>query len=133
MRCGSPSKQGATHTSRGGWRRSCTRTRRARSRERLRARAAVKTRSVSSEMAVRAAALTTLLAFAPLQCPTPQHPATAREEGPADALWALANQFGTENNAQARDRTLRFLIDRYPNSRYAERARIVIAGGDAGP
>ncbi len=73
------------------------------------------------------------LALAPLQCPSPQHPEARLEEGPSDALWALANQFGQENNAAARERTLRFLIDRYPNSRYAERARIVIAGGDAGP
>jgi len=74
-----------------------------------------------------------LLALAPLQCPSPQHPAAAREESPADALWLLANQFGAENNLPARERSLRFLIERYPSSRYAERARIVLGGGDAGP
>ncbi len=73
-----------------------------------------------------------LLALAPLQCPGPRHPATAREENPADALWLLAAQFGEENNPTARERTLRFLVDRYPTSRQAERARITLGGGDAG-
>ena len=76
--------------------------------------------------------LASVIAFAPLQCPSPQHPAAAREDGPTDSLWALANQFGQENNSASRDRTLRFLIDRYPSSRNAERARIILAGGDAG-
>ncbi len=84
---------------------------------------------------MRTLALAGLIALvhAPLQCPSPQHPASAREESPPEALWVLANQFGVENNPDARARTLRFLIDRYPSSRYAERARIALAGGDAGP
>ncbi|MEI8257432.1 MAG: hypothetical protein WCJ30_17295 [Deltaproteobacteria bacterium] len=72
------------------------------------------------------------LALAPLQCPNPQHPASTREESPADTLWLLASQFGRESNPTGRERTLRFLIDRYPTSRQAERARITLAGGDAG-
>jgi hypothetical protein len=81
---------------------------------------------------MRGFALASLIAFAPLQCPSPEHPAHAREETPGDALWALANQFAAENNPDAHDRTLRFLVDRYPGSRQAERARIVLSGGDAG-
>lgn len=76
--------------------------------------------------------LAAVLAVAPLQCPSPQHPVTAREESPADALWLLASQFGREDNPIARERTLRFLVDRYPNSRQAERARIALSDHDAG-
>ena len=67
------------------------------------------------------------------------HVQQAREETAGDALWALAERFRTEGDADARTRTLRFLVERYPSSRFAVEARHELgagttgAAGDAGP
>ncbi len=60
---------------------------------------------------------------APMQCASRRHPDLAHEETPGQALWNLAEQFGADGDAPARERTLRFLLARYPTSHYAERAR----------
>lgn len=71
-------------------------------------------------------ALWALAAIAPLQCPSRAPPSLAREESPGDALWQLAERFGSQGDETARRATLTFLIERYPTSRQAERARIAL-------
>lgn len=72
------------------------------------------------------AVLLALLAVAPLQCPSPPRPEQAREESPGEALWLLAERFGERGDAAARRSTLTFLVERYPSSRFAERARLAL-------
>src|SRR5262245_40912319 len=71
------------------------------------------------------------LARAPMQCARPPRPEMAREETPGEALWMLAEQFAARGDAPARQATLRFLIARYPSSRFAVRARDELAAGGA--
>ena len=72
-------------------------------------------------------------ARAPMQCGTRTRPETAREESPAEALWTLSERFGSEGNTAARTTTLQYIIERYPGSRFASRARDALgsAHGDA--
>lgn len=72
-------------------------------------------------------ALWALAAIAPLQCPSRAPPTLAREETPGEALWQLAERFGQQGDANARRATLTFLLERYPTSRFAERARVTLA------
>lgn len=84
---------------------------------------------------MRSAALLALLgtfAGAPMQCPSPNTPERARDETPGEALWMLAERFAAEGNAAARTRTLEFLVQRYPSSRFALRARQELAQGTRG-
>lgn len=83
--------------------------------------------------AARAAlALALLGATAPLQCPARRPTELRHEEGPEEALWLLAERFGAEGAQESRTRTLRFLIERYPTSRYAERARLALEATNDG-
>jgi len=66
-----------------------------------------------------AAALT-----APLQCARRQPPEQRMEDDAAEVLYTLAEKFKAEGNAGARADTLRFLVQRYPESRFAAAARI---------
>jgi hypothetical protein len=60
---------------------------------------------------------------APLQCAR-THPIEHRvEDDPAEVLYTLADTFKAEGNAAARTETLRFLLARYPESRFAAAAR----------
>ena len=77
------------------------------------------------------AAALALLAGAPLQCPSRAPPELAREDSPAEALWGLAERFGRDGDLRARGATLRHLVERYPASRFAERARLALADGGA--
>ncbi|MBX3274466.1 MAG: hypothetical protein KF729_29645 [Sandaracinaceae bacterium] len=74
---------------------------------------------------MRALALALGLALAPLQCGT-----SARgpdfEDSPGQALWELSERFESEGDEAARRRTLEHLIERYPSSRFAERARVAL-------
>lgn len=70
-----------------------------------------------------ALALVAGLAFAPLQCQSEPDPAKAREETPAEALYGLANDFHAKGDERARGETLRYLLQRYPTSRFAVMAR----------
>lgn len=74
-------------------------------------------------------ALPIALALAPLQCPSPRRPENAREESPGEALWALAERFAAEGDGAARRATLSFLVERYPASRFAMRARDALSTG----
>lgn len=80
-------------------------------------------------MSVRAA-LALMLALAPLQCPSRRPPDLAREETPGEALWALSERFAAAGDVASQRETLRFLLERYPSSRFAQRARDAL--GDAG-
>jgi TolA-binding protein len=79
---------------------------------------------------IRAATLLAVLAAAPLQCPSRQTASSAREESPPEALWDLAERFAAQGDPRAARATLSYLNERYPSSRYAERARLALA--DAG-
>ena len=79
---------------------------------------------------MRAAAMLAVLAAAPLQCPSRQTAAAAREESPPEALWDLAERFAAQGDPRAAGATRAYLIERYPASRFAERARL--ARADAG-
>jgi hypothetical protein len=60
--------------------------------------------------------------WAPFQCGTEPND-RPREDSAPKALWMLAEKFQQEGNPAARETTLRQLVDVYPSSRYAERAR----------
>jgi TolA-binding protein len=59
---------------------------------------------------------------APYQCAS-NDPARPVEDSAPAALWILAERFKAEGNAGARETTLRQIVDAYPSSRYAQRAR----------
>jgi outer membrane protein assembly factor BamD (BamD/ComL family) len=65
---------------------------------------------------------------APLQCARKTGPEMRTEDDPAEVLYTLAGRFQAEGNAAARAETLRFLVSRYPESRFAQAARL-----DLGP
>ncbi|MEY4510262.1 MAG: hypothetical protein RLZZ450_2384 [Pseudomonadota bacterium] len=60
--------------------------------------------------------------WAPYQCGA-EPDARPQEDSAPKALFMLAEKFEQEGNSSARETTLRQLIDQYPASRYAERAR----------
>jgi outer membrane protein assembly factor BamD (BamD/ComL family) len=65
---------------------------------------------------------------APLQCarkPTAEH---RTEDDAAEVLYTLAEQFKAQGNAPARAETLRFLVSRYPESRFAQAAKLDLEG-----
>jgi hypothetical protein len=64
-----------------------------------------------------------LLVNAPFQCASDPDPNKAREESPGEALYGLSLQFEKQGNAQGREDTLRYLVARYPKSRFAGMAR----------
>ena len=61
--------------------------------------------------------------FAPVQCASKPKPELRTEDDPAEALYQLADRFKAEGNAAARVKTLQFVVERYPSSRFAERAK----------
>ena len=68
------------------------------------------------------------LALAPFQCPGDPDPQMRREESAPEAVWLLAEHLRHEGHTEARLDALHFLIRRYPNSRFAERARLELRG-----
>jgi hypothetical protein len=63
-----------------------------------------------------------LLSTAPYQCKS-DDPARARDETPGEALWLLCGRFAAKGDDAAARATLDYLIERYPSSREAERAK----------
>jgi hypothetical protein len=63
------------------------------------------------------------LAAAPLQCPHDTDAAHCWDDAPGDGLWDLAQRFRSGHDDAAARRTLEFLVERYPSSRYAPAAR----------
>jgi len=68
------------------------------------------------------AALLLLSSFAPYQCAREPDPKRRIEDEPAEAVYKLAERFREQGNADARAATLRYIIERYPTSRYAKTA-----------
>jgi outer membrane protein assembly factor BamD (BamD/ComL family) len=60
---------------------------------------------------------------APFQCASDPDPEHRLEDSPAEALWDLAARLEREGHSEARRSTLEQLIERYPGSREARRAR----------
>jgi outer membrane protein assembly factor BamD (BamD/ComL family) len=72
------------------------------------------------------------LSAAPFQCGHDYGPELRHEEGPGDALWQLAQKFHDEHDDAAARRTLQYLVERYPSSRWAGAAREELARGADG-
>ncbi|MFO0588760.1 MAG: hypothetical protein U0441_14515 [Polyangiaceae bacterium] len=74
------------------------------------------------------------LGFAPFQCAREPDPNRRIEDEPAEVVYRLAERFKAEGKADARAETLKFLIERYPTSRYAKQAGDDLQGmGQAPP
>lgn len=82
---------------------------------------------LKSSLAIALLALSNIVA--PMQCASARPYEQRREEGPAESLWALAERFDAQHNNEARDETLRFLVQHAPGSRFAARARIALDTG----
>lgn len=67
--------------------------------------------------------LAAVLGLAPFQCAHDPGPDLRTEDDPAEALYGLAQRFHARGDEQARAATLAYLIERYPDSRFAARAR----------
>jgi hypothetical protein len=63
------------------------------------------------------------LNWAPLQCSSDPDPELRRYETPGEALYGLAGQLKAHGNEAGWRDTLKYLIEHYPNSRFAERAK----------
>ncbi|MBK6516182.1 MAG: hypothetical protein IPG04_19295 [Polyangiaceae bacterium] len=61
---------------------------------------------------------------APFQCASEPDPNRTREETPGQALKGLADEFGKAGDREAKVRTLQYLVERYPRSKYAEEAKV---------
>lgn len=74
----------------------------------------------------RAALLASILSasVAPFQCASEPDPNRTTEETPGVALKGLADEFGRAGDKEAQIKTLAFLVERYPRSKYAEGAKI---------
>jgi outer membrane protein assembly factor BamD (BamD/ComL family) len=78
------------------------------------------------------AAVLGLEGVAPLQCSREPDDDLRRYETPPEALYDLATRFRREGDLSAWRRTLGYLVERYPNSRFAVRAKQELEepGGD---
>jgi hypothetical protein len=74
-------------------------------------------------MFLRAAMAAGLLATAPLQCGHTPDAELREDETPGDALWQLAQRFHAAHDAPGEKRTLEYLVERYPASRWVPAAR----------
>lgn len=72
------------------------------------------------------------LGFAPLQCGSGD-PEDVPSETPPEALYRLSEHFQKRGDEKARVETLEYLIDRYPNSRFAVRAKNELARAQKAP
>jgi TolA-binding protein len=70
---------------------------------------------------------------APLQCTSEPDPALRKHETPEEALYDLAIRFRKSGDENAWKKTLGYLIERYPNSRYAVRGKEDLRGGADSP
>jgi hypothetical protein len=78
---------------------------------------------------LRAATAVLLLATAPIQCGETPESELRLDETPGDALWQLAQRFEAAHDEVAARETMRFLVERYPSSRWARTAREALADG----
>jgi len=63
-----------------------------------------------------------LMIWAPYQCASETSDRPIEDTAP-QALWILAERFAEEGNVPARKSTLQQIVEQYPSSRYAQRAR----------
>jgi hypothetical protein len=81
-------------------------------------------------VAARTATVVLLLGIfsrhAPYQCGRSQE-ATVREETPGEALYHVAEKLRAEGDEKGYRTTMRYLIERYPSSRFAVAARADLA------
>jgi len=70
---------------------------------------------------------------APFQCASDPDPDRRIEDTPSEALWDLAEAFREAGDTDARERTLRQIVERYPDSSEAEMARMALAGDEPVP
>jgi outer membrane protein assembly factor BamD (BamD/ComL family) len=82
---------------------------------------------------VKLAPLLLIAAFgaAPLQCSHEEDPALRKYETPPDALYDLAQRFKEKGETAAYRETLGYLVERYPSSRFSERAKQELAAAPA--
>lgn len=73
---------------------------------------------------VSAAGVLLASSLAPYQCAREPDPNRRIEDEPSEAVHMLADRFKEAGDAEARATTLRYLIERYPTSRFANMARI---------
>jgi hypothetical protein len=78
-------------------------------------------------MLLRAVMAAGLLATAPLQCGHTPDSELREDETPGDALWQLALRFQAAHDAAGEKRTLEYLVERYPASRWVSPARDELA------
>jgi hypothetical protein len=86
-------------------------------------------------MLLRFALAAALMSVAPVQCGHTPDAELREDETPGDALWALAQRFKAGHDAAGERRTLEYLVERYPASRWVGAAREELAnlqGGAAG-
>jgi outer membrane protein assembly factor BamD (BamD/ComL family) len=81
---------------------------------------------------IAAGAALVALVQAPLQCSHAPDPSLRREDTAGDALWSLAQDFRAKHEDAAARETLKYLLDRYPSSRYAPAAREQLGEGGEG-
>lgn len=72
-----------------------------------------------------------LLLRAPIQCASDPDPNRRLEDTPSEALWRLAERFEADGDEAARRIALEEIVERYPSSAEAERARVAL-GPNAG-
>jgi len=65
----------------------------------------------------------TLLLGAPTQCPAHRDTRRERVEPPGEAIYGAAQHLADEGHTRAHVATLRYIIERYPGTRWAARAR----------
>lgn len=85
--------------------------------------------------AIASGLLAALTSIAPLQCGHTSDPELQLDETPGDALWNLAQRFEAAHDEAGEKRTLAYLVEQYPASRWAAAAREKLAqlgGGDGG-
>ena len=70
------------------------------------------------------------LSQAPLQCSREPDHELRRYETPPEALYDLATRFRKQGDEAAWRTTLAYLVERYPNSRFAVRAKDELEGGE---
>jgi hypothetical protein len=73
------------------------------------------------------------LLLAPFQCASQPPPDRQREDTPGDAIYALAQDFGEHGDEGAERRTMQYLLERYPDSRHCEAARLWLAEHPSSP
>jgi hypothetical protein len=70
------------------------------------------------------------LIYAPYQCGKAPDP-SLREETPGEALYGLAQKMKADGDEQGYRTTLRYILARYPSSRYAAAARVDLSADAA--